>query len=112
MINPLIDSLDHFTLQELEDKIAELQRKYFISRNPQVQVQIALVQKLTHRYTAGRITSERAATQLQDAKPLGIQLGLNRPHVVRVQHAAIGQATRPHDGWAVAYSSCCRAAWS
>ena len=43
MINPLIDSLDHFTLQELEDKIAELQRKYFISRNPQVQVQIANV---------------------------------------------------------------------
>jgi hypothetical protein len=41
MINPLIDSLDHFTIQELEDKIADLQRKYFITRNPQVQVQIA-----------------------------------------------------------------------
>ena len=43
MINPLIDSLDHFTLQELEDKIADLQRKYFLTRNPQVQVQIANV---------------------------------------------------------------------
>jgi hypothetical protein len=40
MINPLIDSLDHFTLQELEEKITDLQRKYFMSRNPQVQMQI------------------------------------------------------------------------
>ena len=40
MINPLIDSLDHFTLQELEEKVTDLQRKYFMSRNPQVQIQI------------------------------------------------------------------------
>ena len=40
MLNPLIDSLDHFTLQELEEKITDLQRKYFMSRNPQVQMQI------------------------------------------------------------------------
>lgn len=40
MINPLIDSLDHFTLQELEAKVTDLQRKYFMSRNPQVQIQI------------------------------------------------------------------------
>tara|TARA_B100000214_G_C23555952_1_gene440603 strand:- start:177 stop:416 length:240 start_codon:yes stop_codon:yes gene_type:complete len=43
MINPLIDSLDHFTIQELEEKVADLQRKYFLTRNPQVQVQIANV---------------------------------------------------------------------
>ena len=43
MINHLIDSLDHFTLPELEEKITDLQRKYFMTRNPQVQVQIANV---------------------------------------------------------------------
>ena len=43
MINPLIDSLDHFTLQELEEKITDLQRKYFMSRNTQVQMQITNV---------------------------------------------------------------------
>ena len=43
MINPLIDSLDHFTIQELEGKVADLQRKYFLTGNPQVQVHIANV---------------------------------------------------------------------
>lgn len=43
MLNPLIDSLDHLTIQELDDKINELQRKYFMSRNPQVQSQITNV---------------------------------------------------------------------
>jgi|TARA_B110000483_G_C17710227_1_gene356881 hypothetical protein len=43
MINPLIDSLEHFTLRELEEKVTDLQRKYFMSRNPQVQVQISNV---------------------------------------------------------------------
>jgi len=43
MFNPLIDSLDHFSIQELEEKITDLQRKYFMSRNPQVQVQITNV---------------------------------------------------------------------
>jgi|TARA_B110000858_G_scaffold164872_1_gene191187 hypothetical protein len=43
MINPLIDSLEHFTLRELEEKVTDLQRKYFMSANPQVQVQISNV---------------------------------------------------------------------
>tara|TARA_B100000780_G_C21111781_1_gene449345 strand:+ start:2225 stop:2464 length:240 start_codon:yes stop_codon:yes gene_type:complete len=43
MINPLIDSLEHFTLRELEEKVSDLQRKYFMSANPQVQVQISNV---------------------------------------------------------------------
>tara|TARA_B100000780_G_C20707396_1_gene281246 strand:- start:50 stop:289 length:240 start_codon:yes stop_codon:yes gene_type:complete len=43
MINPLIDSLEHFTLPELEEKVTELQRKYFMSANPSVQVQISNV---------------------------------------------------------------------
>ena len=41
MLNPLVDSLENFTVTELENKIVELQRKYFMTHNPQVQAQIS-----------------------------------------------------------------------
>jgi len=41
MLNPLVDSLAGFTPQQLEDKVIELQRKYFQSHNPSLQSQIA-----------------------------------------------------------------------
>tara|TARA_B110000503_G_C6845343_1_gene288503 strand:+ start:204 stop:443 length:240 start_codon:yes stop_codon:yes gene_type:complete len=41
MLNPLVDSLESFTITELENKVVELQRKYFMTHNPQVQAQIA-----------------------------------------------------------------------
>lgn len=40
MINPLIDNLSNFSPNELEQKVFELQRKYFMTHNPQVQSQI------------------------------------------------------------------------
>ena len=66
MINPLIDSLDHFTLQELEDKISELQRKYFISRNPQVQVQIVNILDIYKLELQDRRIKELHRQQNQD----------------------------------------------
>lgn len=41
MLNPLVDSLEKFSVSELENKIIELQRKYFMTHNPQVQAQIS-----------------------------------------------------------------------
>ena len=66
MINPLIDSLDHFTLQELEDKIADLQRKYFLTRNPQVQVQLANVLDIYKIELQDRRIKELKRQQNQD----------------------------------------------
>lgn len=66
MINPLIDSLDHFTLQELEDKIADLQRKYFLTRNPQVQVQIANILDIYKIELQDRRIKELKRQQSQD----------------------------------------------
>lgn len=43
MLNPLVDSLEGFTVNQLEDKIVDLQRKYFMSSNPQVQAQILTI---------------------------------------------------------------------
>ena len=66
MINPLIDSLDHFTLQELEDKIADLQRKYFLTRKPQVQVQIANILDIYKIELQDRRIKELKRQQSQD----------------------------------------------
>lgn len=41
--NPLIDSFDNLTDAEVEKSIRELSRKYFQTRNPQVQSQIAVI---------------------------------------------------------------------
>lgn len=41
MINPLVDSLADLSVNELEDKIVVLQRRYFMTANPGVQSQIA-----------------------------------------------------------------------
>ena len=43
MFNPLVDDFSTLTDSEVEDKISELSRKYFQSRNPQVQMQIATI---------------------------------------------------------------------
>jgi hypothetical protein len=41
MLNPLVDSLADLTINELEDKINILQRRYFMTSNPGVQHQIS-----------------------------------------------------------------------
>lgn len=42
MFDPRIDNLDNFTDSEIENRIVELGRKYWMSRNPDVQQQIAV----------------------------------------------------------------------
>lgn len=43
MFNPLVDSFDNLSDLEIEDKIVELGRKYWMTRNPQVQQQISVI---------------------------------------------------------------------
>jgi len=43
MFNPLVDNFDDLTDAEVENSTRELSRKYFQSRNPQVQQQIAVL---------------------------------------------------------------------
>ena len=40
MLNPLVDSLANLSINELEEKIVVLQRRYFMTANPGVQSQI------------------------------------------------------------------------
>jgi len=41
MIHPLINDLSNFTDSQLEEKAQDLQRKYFKTANPELQIQIA-----------------------------------------------------------------------
>ena len=41
--NPLVDSFDKLTDTQVEEKALELQQKYFMTYNPQVQFQIASI---------------------------------------------------------------------
>ena len=43
MFNPLVDNFDDLTDSEVDEKITELSRKYFQSRNPQLQQQVAVI---------------------------------------------------------------------
>lgn len=68
MINPLIDSLDHLTENELEEKIIDLQRKYFLTRNPEVQLQIANILEIYKNEIRTRrmIQAQRQHQESQD----------------------------------------------
>jgi len=63
MLNPLVDSLADFTLTELENKVVELQRKYFMTANPQVQAQIANILYKEEVQTRRAIEYERQKNQ-------------------------------------------------
>lgn len=43
MFNPLVDSFEQLNDVEVEQKMLDLQRKYFMTHNPQVQTQIAAI---------------------------------------------------------------------
>lgn len=43
MLHPYVNDLSDLTINDLEGKVVELQRKYFISTNPSVQSQISVI---------------------------------------------------------------------
>jgi L-arabinose isomerase len=43
MFNPLVDNFNQLNDSEVEDKLTELARKYWMTRNPEVQQQIAVL---------------------------------------------------------------------
>jgi hypothetical protein len=68
MFNPLVDNFDDLTNAEIENKITELSRKYFISRNPQVQQQIAVLLDMFKQELHSRITKQRLQDRLQNGE--------------------------------------------
>ena len=74
MINPLIDNLSNFTENELEEKIMDLQRKYFLSHNPGLQAQIANVLEVYKNELQVRraIEAQRQRDQMQENGESGL----------------------------------------
>jgi hypothetical protein len=54
MFNPLVDSFDQLTDTQIDERIQELGRKYWMTRNPDVQGQIAVVLEMFKQEAASR----------------------------------------------------------
>lgn len=61
MFNPLVDSFAELSDAQLDEKIAELSRKYFMSTNPNLKLQISAILDMYRE----EIKSRRARQQLQ-----------------------------------------------
>jgi hypothetical protein len=72
MFNPLVDDFSKLTDLEVENKISDLGRKYFMVRNPEVQVQIATLLDMykdemrTRRYRAQLKSLENGNSDLDN----------------------------------------------
>jgi|TARA_B110000240_G_scaffold194042_1_gene240923 hypothetical protein len=73
MFNPLVDSFDHLSDTEVENKALDLQRKYFMTYNPQVQEQISAILDMYQEETKSR----RAKAYLQQNQQNG-ESGLDK----------------------------------
>jgi hypothetical protein len=67
MFNPLVDSFDQLTDAEVENKMLDLQRKYFMTHNPQVQEQISAILDMYREESRAR----RAKQYLQQTQQNG-----------------------------------------
>jgi len=68
MLHPYVDNLDNLSINELEDKVIELQRKYFLTNNPSVQSQISVIIDIYREQiqTRHRIDAQRQRDNQQD----------------------------------------------
>jgi hypothetical protein len=67
MFNPLVDSFDKLSDAEVENKMLDLQRKYFMTPNPQVQMQISAMLDMYREESRAR----RAKAYLQQTQQNG-----------------------------------------
>jgi len=79
MINPLIDNLSEYTETQLEEKIIDLQRKYFQTRNLQVQSQIANILEIYKNEIQVRraLEAQRQREQLENDGEEGLDNLIN-----------------------------------
>lgn len=64
MFNPLVDSFAKLSDSEIEDKIIELSRKFFMTNNPNVQQQISVILEMYKEEGRAR----RASAMVQRTK--------------------------------------------
>lgn len=71
MFNPLVESFENLTDNQLDDKISELSRKYIISaNNPALQQQILAVLEMHREEMRSRIAQKAQKTLSNDENDL------------------------------------------
>ena len=68
MFNPLVDSFAQLSDAEVENKTLELQRKYYMTHNPQVQMQIAAILDMYREEVRARRAKQYQQQQEQNGK--------------------------------------------
>jgi hypothetical protein len=63
MFNPLVDNFNDLTDSEIENKISELSRKFFMTRNPEVQNQLAVILDMFKQEMSSRIAKKKLEDQ-------------------------------------------------
>ena len=58
MFNPLVDSFDSLEDSEIDQKISELSRKYFQTKNPQLQQQVSVILEMYKQEARTRSAKE------------------------------------------------------
>lgn len=64
MFNPLVDSFEKLSDSEIEEKIIELSRKFWMTHNPSVQQQISVILEMYKEEAKAR----RASSMVQRTK--------------------------------------------
>ena len=68
MFNPLVDSFAQLSDAEVENKMLELQRKYHMTHNPQVQDQIATILDMYREEARARRAKQYQQQQEQNGE--------------------------------------------
>ena len=68
MFNPLVDSFAQLNDAEVENKMLELQRKYYMTHNPQVQDQIATILDMYREEARARRAKQYQQQQEQNGE--------------------------------------------
>jgi len=77
MFNPLVDDLKTLSDAEVEEKISELGRKYWMARNPQVQEQIAVILEMYRQEAHTRRAQQYQKSQDDDDNDLDSLININ-----------------------------------
>jgi small-conductance mechanosensitive channel len=68
MFNPLVDSFAQLSDAEVENKMLELQRKYYMTHNPQVQDQIVAILDMYREEARARRAKQYQQQQEQNGE--------------------------------------------
>lgn len=66
MLHPLEDNLDKYTTPQIEEKLQELSKKFYMTRNPDVKVQMSTLIEMYRIELRSRYAKEMAKNQDKD----------------------------------------------